>query len=586
MERTEVLRDPIAPLAVRLIRCMVLSAALALLAGTAAFAQVPNSGALLTISGSTTQGAVNIAIYDSQIHSGTVHIVSTGNCGESDAIPTDAYVLQGGAPTGCDTGDDFEITDSVNTNTHQVSGKTTIGGFQIETDYRCGGICTDVTEPGPVCNSAGTICAGPDNGFITIKNNTGYNFAGTISLTGNSSLCGAASDSATFSAESPLAPGGSVTLAVGAPTEGVAMNDSSNCGGYNAPQTLAVSAGSTTTFLFGNDAYKITPVNSNVGDTVTFTPVPVPAGPLGPNFGWVTGDFGLQASENPVFTSPLRFSATNPNFSGQACIPFADFSAGYQAVVPPYPGNPVCPEIQLDCTPAPDTVTEQNPHGDCSTFLYTAELDFTIDKNSLPNGVGGVSFLGDHNAECHDTGFNINIFLSYTATAPDPVRGSSNGNSCFAATFDPTAKAVATGKTVTQETLNGFFPPVIDSSSNHIFFNKVEAGATVPLIWQTENASDKPVTNLTLCANTTGTGCTVPWVNVASEAISCATGVPNGAPMVDMSLLKTGLLNLGGGFYTFLWKTPKNAAGGCATPVLTFSTGFVSYSVADFKFVP
>lgn len=611
MQRTEVFRNPIAPLAVRLTRCIVLSAALALLAGAAAFAQVPNSGALLTITGSTTQGAVNIAIYDSQIHSGAVQAVSTGGCtAPGDPIPTDAYVLQGGAPTGCDPGDNYEVTDG-NTleSAHQAFGKTDISGFHVETHYLCGKYgaseenpthCGHVTSTTQACNTAITICAAADSGFITITNMTGFNFAGTISLTGTSPVCGAASDSAAFTAESFLAPDGSVTLALGAAGDPSSI-DSSNCGGYNAPQQTStptippLAAGTTTTFLFGNDAYKITPVNSNPGDVLTFIPVPVPAGPLGglvpPSIpSWISGDFGTQPyRENPVFPSApgSRFSATN--FPGQACIPFADFSAGSNLVGTPG-GNPVCPEIQLDCTPAPDTVTEQNPHGDCGTFLYSAELDFTIDKNSLPNGVGGVSFLGDHNAECPDTAFNINIFLSYTATAPDPIRGSSNGNSCFAATFDPTAQPVAIGKTTTQETFQGFFPPVIDDPPNHLNFNKVEAGSAVPLSWQTEDSSDKPVTNLTLCANSNGTtstggNCKTPWVNVASEAINCTTGVPLGGAITDLLFVGSGLQNLTHGFYLFVWKTSKTATG-CVTPVLTFSTGFVSYSVANFKFVP
>jgi hypothetical protein len=585
MDKIEFMMCRITPRAVRFARLIMLFAGMILLTGTAVFAQSPNSGALLTING-TTNTAVNIQIYDSQIHSAAVQtppVPSGGNCMAADQIPTDAYVLQGGAPTGCDTGDDYEITDDNSESPHQTSGQTMISGFQIQTHYLCGAYgasednqttCTDVKSSTPACNTAMTICAGPDSGFIEITNMTGYNFTGTISLTGTSPVCGAATDSMTFTDESYFQSGTKVVLALGSPVEeGRAAVDSSNCGGYNAPQTQALTSGATSTFLFGNDAYKVTPINSNAGDILSFIPVPAPAGPLGLD-SWLAADFGLQPyPENPVATSALRFSATN--FPSLACIPFSDFSAV---------SNPVCPEIQLICTPAPESVTELLPNGDCGSFLYTAEIDFTIDKNSLPNGVGGVEFLGDHADNCPTANFNINIFLSYTATAPDPVRGEGSGNSCFVATFDPTAKAVATGATVTQQTLEGFFLPVIDNPPNKVFFNKIIPGLTVPLIWQTENSSEKPVTNLTLCGNSTGTGCNAPWVNVASEAISCVTGEPTGAPMTDMSLLNTGLVNLGKGFYTFLWKTSRTA-NGCVTPVLTFSTGFVSFSVADFKFL-
>src|SRR5207253_4489045 len=60
----------------------------------------------------------------------------TPPCASADQIPTDAYVLQGGAPTGCDPGDAFEVTDNNPNPTHQASGlKTNFSGFRIETHY-------------------------------------------------------------------------------------------------------------------------------------------------------------------------------------------------------------------------------------------------------------------------------------------------------------------------------------------------------------------------------------------------------------------------------------------------------------------
>src|SRR5207244_5713636 len=91
--------------------------------------------------GTGASSGIDLKLYDSQIHSGTVQTVPIGGgtpaCISADQIPTDAYVLQGGAPTGCDPGDDFEITDS-NTGTHQASGlksQTKFSGFQVETHY-------------------------------------------------------------------------------------------------------------------------------------------------------------------------------------------------------------------------------------------------------------------------------------------------------------------------------------------------------------------------------------------------------------------------------------------------------------------
>lgn len=47
---------------------------------------------------------VDLTVFDSQIHSG---VFRTSPC---DGISTDAFVLQGGSPHGCDNGDAFETT--------------------------------------------------------------------------------------------------------------------------------------------------------------------------------------------------------------------------------------------------------------------------------------------------------------------------------------------------------------------------------------------------------------------------------------------------------------------------------------------
>jgi len=108
-------------IAMKLICC----AALVVLSSAVAFSATPTSGALLTIDGTAGTTAVHVKIYDSQIHSGTVQAAPT--CGVADQVPTDAYVLQGGSATGCDTGDDFEVTEANNPNAvHQAFGHTDI----------------------------------------------------------------------------------------------------------------------------------------------------------------------------------------------------------------------------------------------------------------------------------------------------------------------------------------------------------------------------------------------------------------------------------------------------------------------------
>jgi len=244
----------------------------------------PTSGALLSIDGTAGSTPVHIKLYDSQIHSstntssmqvGTAQVVPVatvangGNCTSNDQVATDAYVLQGGAPTGCDPGDPFEITDNNPNSPHQAFGHADLSGFHIETHYLCGGSCTGIGTAQPqVCNTSGSICAAPDTGFLTVTNNTGSTFTGTISLTGTSG-CGAASDSS----NAGLANLGSVTLALG--------TESSNCGGYNQAQTLAITNTATSVAKFGKDDYQITPSTANTGDTLDVLPVPVPAGPTG-----------------------------------------------------------------------------------------------------------------------------------------------------------------------------------------------------------------------------------------------------------------------------------------------------------------
>jgi hypothetical protein len=569
----------------RLIVYSIVVCFLASVGGRVAQAQVtPKSGAMLTISGTAGGNPVHIVIYDSQIHSGTVQAVpvvgtGTSSCTSTDATyPTDAYVLQGGSWTGCDPGDEFEVTEN-NTSgfAHQLPGKADISRFHIETHYICSGACSGFVSPpafSSYCNSSRTICTilgGPDSGFLTVTNNTGFDFTGTITLQGNSpiaggSFCpasvveggpGVASDSWT----SGLAAGASVRLALG--SEGNTYSpkgaDSSNCGGFNAPQTQGITAGATTIFQIGHDDLQITPLNSNPGDTLTLLPVPVPAGPLSGNM------FG---SEIVGFTT-TPFSA-GINYPTQASIPYSDLSANK---------NPVGLELQLSCTPAPESAD------DCGTFINSTQVDFDVDKNSFPSGIGGAQFLGEHdnspvgyNGQCPTEGFNVDIFFAYTATTPDPIKGKTLGNSCFVTTFDPTAAAVPAGTTVTTKTFEGFFFPVSDTK-----LNIVEDGLPVPLDWKSfDNISGKPVTNLTLCPNSTGTGCTAPWVSVATLPINCTTHQPTGTltPAPGNSLF----LNFKNGTYLYFLKTAGGSSG-CFTPVLTFSIGLVEAGVANFKFI-
>jgi hypothetical protein len=282
------------------------------------------------------------------------------------------------------------------------------------------------------------------------------------------------------------------------------------------------------------DALQLAPVNSASGDTLTVS---------------------------PVAQSFSTFSATN--YPTLSCVPYSDFNTA---------GSPNCVELELDCPPA-DT--------DGCQFTYTATADFNIDKSILPNGIGGAYFLGEHdgnpagyNGQCPTQGFNVNIFESYTATEPDPIRGGGTGNSCFVTAFDPTAQPVPPGQTVS--TFFGFEFPVSDTKVNPIV-----VPLPVPLSWDYNNSLGQPVTNLTLCLNSSGTGCTAPWVypylTALSSTSACKAIAAASSPLP--SLFNSGLLNFGHGEYTFVWNTATKIKGlsGCqVSVVLQFDSGLTA----------
>ena len=524
---------------------LICCTAMVVLASAVALSQTPKSGALLTIDGTAGSTAVHLKIYDSQIHTGTVR---TSGC---DLVPTDAYVLQGGAPTGCDSGDAFETGNGAG-----VTGTATLGNFTITSKYlcasaSCGGtdqqICETSGNSGSVCIDGTTEGASVDTGFLTVKNN-GADFTGTITLTGTSPSTGGfcpATSPVTDSFTGPLASTTSRTFALSA--------DSSNCGGFNAAQTLNLTANQESKASFGKDDYVIKPLNSAAGAKLDVLPVPVPAGPTG--------------SEQSPAASSLYFSP-GTNFSTLKCIPYADFSA---------PNNPVCVELQL------------SPN-DGGNYLYTATNDFNIDINSLPNGVGGPSFLGDHGVPCPDSGFNINIFFSYTApsvTNGDPLKGGGSGTgSCWVTAFDPNAGAISTGTTFSF--FVGFQSPVSDTD-----LNLVKPGQSVALIFQLFSSPGVGNPNYSLCPGQVvptsnlcpSTNATTNWVFFGTVKTACMNDpTPNDDTLDTVAAGSSALQNFGNGTYQYNLKTVKGSTG-CFDAVLIFDSGLTLFP-ANFKYKP
>jgi len=512
------------------IRQLIFCAALVLLATATTFSQT--TGALLTINGTITDGEntapVSLSISDKDIHfDGTVTVPigdgtsAGGNCTAADQITTSAYIMQAAAPTGCDPGDTFEATIPQGFATLESSEVDPVPyQFQIQTAYL-------IAIEGSNCNSSETICSA-NSSFLTIKNGSAStSFTGTITLAGSSRFCG--TNGLVFdSSTGTLASGGdaNVTLAL--------AQDASSCGGFTSlSQTQTLHPGVQTTYTFFNDKYKITPSPySNGGESLTITFVPV-----------------LYSA----FVPP-------PNFPGEACIPFGDVS-------PTDPGAPlgtdVCVDYEADCT-----VGGLPGAGDCNTLLYTILESYDLPPN-LP-AIGGPDALVVHGFGCPISGENaVSDFFAYSVDRIDPTttrKGSGTG-SCFELTYTPGAPVI-TGAGTTSSRLVAWQSPISDTD-----LNMVKAGSTRPLAFQLFDVLGNPVTNLTFCANTTGRGCTAPWVNLAYFFANCQT---DASPNIDTDISSpgnSGFQNLGGGNYQMNWQTQKSWKGSCANVEATFDNG-------------
>lgn len=495
--------------------------ALSVFVPTMVLAQSLQSGALLSIQ--SADGSLNLAVYDSQIHSGNVQ-ADPCDGGLLTSLQTDAYVLQGGSPTGCDNGDSYE--------TSQTPGMYEFAGsgykFDVKTFYQFNW-----------CNTSGTICANPDTGFLTVTNNGTSNFSGTITLSGSSLLatqgyCATGGTALDTWTSGLAANGGSVTLALGTPNvENPYNSDSSNCGGFNAPQTQTLTAGSTAIFPVGTDDYELAAIDNAGGEQITMLPIPV-----------------LQTSSEP---GSNQYNTFNPGtmFPAFSCSPYGDFNEST--------ANLECVEFQVTCSGA----------SDCEQFLYTATTHYSF-PTGFP-GIGGPGFLKASGQSCPpplQAPFDQNIFSFYTQDTTH--QGGGGGLSCLVAAYNPKDQIVTTFKS-----FDGFEFPFSDTRLNYII-----SGLPAPLSW------DYEAPNLTVCPNATGNGCTAPWVYPSSIQIACPGGQP--VPPNPTPISVTRLLNFGQGEngiteYFFFWITPRHAKG-CTSVVMTFDSGLIEVP-AQFKYI-
>jgi hypothetical protein len=303
-------------------------------------------------------------------------------------------------------------------------------------------------------------------------------------------------------------------------------------------ETQTLQPGVQSTYTFKNDKYKITPSLYSLGnESLTITAVPI-----------------LKSS----FTPPA-------NFPNETCVPFADYSTAN--------GADTCVGFQADCTfgGVPNG-------GDCSTLLY--ELLESYDLPADLPAIGGPDFLVVHGSGCptSSTALAQSIFTDYFVTRIDPTtKGVGGGTgSCFEVMYTPGAAPITSG---TVSRFVGFVSPVMNNQ-----LNVVKAGSTRPLGFRWLDNSGNPVTNLTWCANLTGTGCTAPWVNLEYFSISCATDAPTSTATDISSPGNSGFQNLGGGNYQKNWQTQKSWKGTCATVQVTFDNGVQLVPALGFQF--
>jgi hypothetical protein len=303
-------------------------------------------------------------------------------------------------------------------------------------------------------------------------------------------------------------------------------------------ETQILQPGVQSTYTFKNDKYKITPSPYSVGnESLTITAVPI-----------------------------LKSNFIHPaNFPNETCVPFADYSAAN--------GADTCVGFQADCS-----FNGVPNGGDCATLLYQLLESYDLPPD-LP-AIGGPDLLVVHGSGCptSNTAVAQSIFTDYFVTRIDPTTkgGGSGTGSCFEVTYTPGAPLITSGST---SRFVGFESPVVDTE-----LNTVKAGSTRPLKFQWFDNLGNPVTNLTWCANTTGTGCTAPWVNLEYFSINCTTDSQLNTAADVSSPGNSGFQNLGGGNYQMNWKTQKSWAGSCATVQVTFDNGVMLIPAVGFKF--
>ncbi len=271
----------------------------------------------------------------------------------------------------------------------------------------------------------------------------------------------------------------------------------------------------------------------------------------------------LTITEVPILKSNFVPPA---NFPNETCVPVANFTT--------LNGADTCVEYQADCS-----FGGVPGGGDCNTLLYTLLDSFDL-PSDLP-AIGGPDFLVVHGSGCptSSTAVAVSIFTDYFVTRIDPtIKGTGNGTgSCFIAMYTPGAPVITSGST---SRFVGWQSPVVDSD-----LNQVKAGSTRPLIFNWNDSSGNPITNLSYCNSFTmtnsGNVCQdsptvpTPWVNLAQFVVACpgAATVNTASDTSTSTSGNSGFQNNGGGNYQANWQTQKIWKGTCRNVQVTFDNG-------------
>jgi hypothetical protein len=202
--------------------------------------------------------------------------------------------------------------------------------------------------------------------------------------------------------------------------------------------------------------------------------------------------------------------------------------------------------VGLQCAGSPD-----NPRVSLQDVQAGPRSGSPVSGSTSSLGGGAVPTFHFHFSDLQDTG---------------GASGTFSGSFCFSRSPTGCASSVPEESA----TLAGFYPPVEPPS---VATNNAKAGHTIPFKFYAETTSG-PIDDLAAA-------------NLTIASVAC-TDVSTAADPVEEYSADTGvaLVNMGGGYYQYNWKTSKADAGTCKTVTLSLPQPYSSPTspTATFKF--